>query len=63
MALTKLELQMIDRAEQQLRGFIHAVQGYDLEQLVISMGLTKKEWDVMRKDCNYLPPGFIEALN
>jgi hypothetical protein len=32
------------QAEQQLTGYSHAKQGYGIESLVDSMGLTKDEW-------------------
>lgn len=41
---------MIDNAEQQLLGFFHKCNGYDLESLITSMGLTKREWDIIKKD-------------
>lgn len=63
MKLSAYEQKMIDFAEQQLIGFAHAAQGYDLEQLVSAMGLTKKEWDVIKRDCKYLTPLMIEVLN
>ena len=36
--------QLIDLAEAQLLGFFHHRRGYDLKDLVSSMGLTKSEW-------------------
>ena len=38
----------IEKAEQQLLGFKHGKQGYDLTSLIESMGLTLKEWEVMK---------------
>lgn len=37
-------------AVQQLTGFVHARSGYNLIRLVEEMGLTKKEWSVLRQD-------------
>ena len=34
----------LDMAEQQMLGFHHAKQGFSFEELVISMGLEKREW-------------------
>lgn len=39
----------IEKAEQQLIGFIHAKQGYDLLSLITDMGLTKKEWESIKR--------------
>lgn len=45
----------IDLAEQQLLGYAHAKRGYSLIDLITSMGLTIKEWEVIKKDYpNYL---------
>lgn len=40
------------KADQQLTGYAHASKGYSLIQLVISMDLTKKEWESLK--VNYL---------
>ena len=44
------EQNMFDKAEQQITGFIHREKGFDLQSLVISMGLTLKEWERMKKE-------------
>ena len=41
---------LIDYAEQQLLGYSHAKQGYSIRDLVIAMGLTKKEWETLKKN-------------
>lgn len=40
----------IAMAEQQLIGFKHSNNGYDLESLISSMGLKKKEWERLKMD-------------
>lgn len=45
----------IEKAEQQLIGFIHAKQGYDLYSLVTDMGLRKKEWYAIKKGGMSIP--------
>jgi len=40
----------IEKAESQLLGFKHGQSGYDLLSLVESMGLTKQEWKILKKD-------------
>ena len=47
----------LEKAEQQILGFYHAYQGYDIESLVSSMGLTEKEFKKMLKRgmLDYLP--------
>jgi hypothetical protein len=42
----------IDKAEQQLLGFTHAKQGYDLISLISSMGLKKDEWENLKANYN-----------
>ncbi|RDY57544.1 hypothetical protein [Flagellimonas nanhaiensis] len=38
----------LNLVEQQLLGFCHAKQGYNLESLIDSMGLTNDEWQDMK---------------
>ena len=40
----------IDLAEQQLLGFKHRESGHSLIELVESMGLTEKEWGIIKAD-------------
>lgn len=44
----------IEKAEQQLTGYVHAKRGYDIESLVSSMGLTENEWSKIRFDAKSL---------
>ena len=37
-------------AEQQLLGYFHAKRGYGLIDLIINMGLSKKEWKSINKE-------------
>lgn len=37
-------------AEQQLLGYFHAKRGYSLIDLIINMGLSKKEWESINKE-------------
>lgn len=39
----------LEQAEMQFRGFFHAREGYSLEELISSMGLTKEEWEKMKQ--------------
>ena len=39
----------LKKAEAQLLGFKHAERGFDLENLIESMGLKRSEWDVLKK--------------
>lgn len=46
----------MELAEAQILGWHHAKHGYDLETLCDAMGLTKKEWNGIKKNMsvNYL---------
>lgn len=39
----------LDMAEQQLTGFAHAKAGYEVPALAESMGLTKREWESIKR--------------
>ncbi len=43
---------MIQFAEQQLIGYLHAKRGYGLEDLIISMGLSLDEWKEIKEKSN-----------
>jgi hypothetical protein len=43
------ERKELEKAEQQILGFYHCSQGYDLESLISSMGLSLKEYKEMIK--------------
>jgi hypothetical protein len=45
----------IIQAEQQLTGFAHAYQGYDITSLIEAMNLTVEEWEELKEDGLYLP--------
>lgn len=55
----------LNQAEQQLRGFIHAKKGYDLNSLIQSMGLTKTEWQSMKRiyKLNFMLPVEIKKID
>jgi hypothetical protein len=40
----------LHKADQQLTGFAHARGGYQINSLAAGMGLTKKEWEALKKD-------------
>ncbi len=40
--------QMLQLAEQQFIGFVHAKQGYDAASLVEDMGLKENEWIIIK---------------
>lgn len=40
----------LSMAEQQLLGYKHCDEGFDLESLVDSMGLRLKEWEILKRD-------------
>ena len=41
---------MVQLVEQQLRGFCHAKNGYDLLSLITSMNLSKQEWVKLKSE-------------
>ena len=47
----------LDKAEQQIRGFYHCYQGYDLTSLIEAMALRNDEWEKMADEgmLDYLP--------
>jgi len=51
---SELEDVNVEKAEQQLTGFIHAKRGYNLTTLVDSMGLTEKEWNNIKFNASIL---------
>lgn len=48
------QMELIE-AEQQLTGFAHAWEGYDIVSLVQGMGLRLEEWDAIKDDAPWLP--------
>ena len=54
----------LDKAEQQILGFYHCSQGYDIGSLVSSMGLTKEEYAKLNemKMLDYLPEELKEEI-
>lgn len=38
----------VEKAEQQLTGYIHAKRGFNLHALLDSMGMSEKEWDSIK---------------
>lgn len=42
---SELEDIEVEKAEQQITGYVHAKRGYSLESLADSMGLTESEWE------------------
>ena len=56
--------QMVELAEAQLTGFAHAAQGYSIEHLAESMGLTYTEWCMIKaRGVNYLTATMIEEID
>lgn len=55
----------IEKAEQQLTGYVHAKRGYNIESLIESMGLKEKEWKRIRFDAKVLGlnEDEIDAIN
>jgi len=48
----------MELAEAQILGFHHCYQGYPIRNLLSSMGLTRKEWETIKKEMgveSYLP--------
>ena len=39
---------LIELAEAQLTGYSHAQRGFSIESLIESMGITKKEWLIIK---------------
>jgi hypothetical protein len=55
----------LDLAEAQLLGYTHGKRGYYLKSLIESMGLTKKEWYLLKDKypLNYLNEDEIIEIN
>ena len=54
----------IGLAEQQLIGFKHRDSGYGLIELITAMGLTKKEWQAIKRNIpSYLKYDDIVRIN
>ena len=51
------------KAEQQLTGFAHAAQGFDVISLVKAMGLYAKEWDQLKADIPWLPEKIVNEID
>lgn len=58
---TDIEFQ-IEKARQQLTGFVHAMDGFDVISLVESMGLQDFEWEEIRNEC-WLPLEIVEVVD
>lgn len=57
-------LELLDMADQQLRGFGHAYKGYGVIDLVSSMGLKAEEWDALRERAKiYLPEECVDNID
>jgi|JI7StandDraft_1071085.scaffolds.fasta_scaffold1102947_2 hypothetical protein len=64
--MTDLEIEktQIEYAESQFVGFFHAKKGFDIKSLCESMGLTKKEWDKIRRTMgSYFSPSDCEEID
>ena len=61
--MTQREMKL-HMAEQQILGFYHCYNGGDLDSLLLSMNLEKKEYDEMLKNemLNYLPEELLEEI-
>lgn len=53
----------IVKAEQQLTGFSHAYQGYDVTSLIQAMGLRVEEWHQLKEDMPFLPKDIVEEID
>lgn len=59
---TIINMNELKKAEQQLIGFGYASRGHNILDLVQSMGLTKQEWDRIKKKALYLKKIDIEEI-
>lgn len=53
--------EMIRLAERQLIGYLSAKKGYSLSDLILEMGLTVDEWNIIKSESN-LDIGDFEIL-
>lgn len=53
----------IEKAEQQLIGFIHAKRGYNLLSLINDMGLLPNEWVQIKKNGMHIPQEMKEEID
>lgn len=51
------------KAEQQLVGYAHAKDGYNITSLISGMGLTRVEWDKLRPELNWLGEAHISEID
>ncbi|MEH6564598.1 MAG: hypothetical protein V7756_04650 [Halopseudomonas sp.] len=58
-----VDLAAIEKAKQQLTGFLHAGSGYDLFSLASEMALTQGEWEVIKADCSWIPESMVQKLD
>lgn len=52
----------LDQASQQLTGFVHAKQGFDVISLIESMGLRVEEWEQLRNE-PWLPAEIVKEID
>lgn len=52
----------IEKARQQLTGFLHALDGFGVVSLVKSMGLKESEWEQIRME-EWIPLDIVEEVD
>ena len=60
-----MKIEELEKAEQQILGFHHCWEGYDLKSLCEAMGLTKEEYETMLSKgmLDHLPEGLREEID
>ena len=53
----------IELAEQQLTGFHHAAEGYDIVSLVEAMGLRAEEWGQLKDNIPWLAEKYVKQID
>jgi len=53
----------LEKAEQQLTGFAHAYQGFDIVSLIEAMALREEEWAQLRDYMPYLPEKLKDEID
>ena len=53
--MMEIEKVRLEQADAQFIGFFHAKTGFNILNLVESMGLTEEEWIIIKKDYTSIP--------
>ncbi|PKM31762.1 MAG: hypothetical protein CVV07_01220 [Gammaproteobacteria bacterium HGW-Gammaproteobacteria-11] len=53
----------VEKAIQQLTGFLHAGSGYDLLSLTQDMGLEPLEWQQIKQHCSWIPENMVQRID